>query len=317
MSHRRPLNILFIFADQMHGFAMGCMGHPQVRTPYLDRLASEGVLFENTYSNAPMCTPFRGTLFTGRYPSQTGVRHNESAIPPNERTLAACLNEAGYRTSYVGKWHLGDKGNVWVRPELRAGFVDFLGYQCYNDYLEDVWFFDEDGRRIERAGHRTDVTTDLAIERLERIAGRPFAMFVSYQNPHYPLQPSPAYEGMYEGIAVERRPNAVEIDPYTPTFSPPSPRPPELDPVYRKYGGDLDAYLRQYYAMITQLDANVGRLLAALDRLGLTENTAVIFTSDHGDMQGSHGLRNKGVPWEESTRIPLIIRAPGGRRAPG
>lgn len=311
---RAPLNLLFIFADQMHAFAMGCMGNRQIHTPHLDRLATQGVLFENAYSNAPLCTPFRGTLFTGRYASQTGVRGNEHAIPAGERTLAACLNDAGYRTSYVGKWHLGGKGNVWVEPGLRAGFKDFLGYQCYNDYREGVWFFDEEGRKIERPGHRTDVTTDLAVERLERIADRPFALFVSYQNPHYPLQPSPEYEAMYDGVAIARRPNAVDIDPYTPTFSPPSPKPKEDDPVYRKYGGDLDAYLRCYYAMVSQLDANVGRLLDALERLGVADTTAVIFTSDHGDMQGSHGLKNKGVHWEESTRIPLIIRAPGGRR---
>lgn len=313
MNPRRPLNILFIFADQMHGFAMGCMGDRQIHTPNLDRLAEEGVLFENTYSNAPVCTPFRGTLFTGRYASQTRIKNNESPVPVSERTLAGCLNEVGYRTSYVGKWHLGDKGNVWVKPELRAGFSDFLGYQCYNDFLDGVWFFDEDGSRVERPGHRTDVTTDLAIERLERVAEDRFAMFVSYQTPHYPLQPSPEYEAMYEGVHIERRPNAVDIDPYTPTFSPRSPQPKELDPVYQKYGGSLDTYLRLYYAMITQLDANVGRLLSALDRLGLRESTAVIFTSDHGDMQGSHGLRNKGVHWEESTRIPLIVRAPGGQ----
>ena len=307
-------NIVFLFADQLHAFGLGCMGNPDVLTPNLDRLASEGVVFENTYSNWPVCTPFRGILMTGRYATATGVTGNAHRLPIGLPTLADRLGEAGYRTSYVGKWHLGGKGNEWVPPELRGGFAEFIGYQCYNDYLDQVWFFDEDGQKIVGEGHRTEVTTDLALQRLEGLKrrGEPFALFVSYQNPHYPVQPSPNCEALYRGRSITRRPNTIDVEPYTPTFSPPSPKPPERDPNFQKYGGDLDEYLRLYYAMVTQLDANVGRFLRALDQLGLSEETVVIFTSDHGDMQGSHGKTNKDLPWEESSRIPLIVRAPGG-----
>ncbi|MCC2685521.1 MAG: arylsulfatase, partial [Paenibacillaceae bacterium] len=131
-------NILFLFADQLHAFALGCMGHPQVKTPHLDKLAAQGVLFHNMYSCAPVCTPYRGTLFTGMYASQSGVERNVSALPAGVPTLADRLNEAGYRTSYVGKWHLGGKGNIAVPRELRGGFQDFIGYQCYNEYVQDV-----------------------------------------------------------------------------------------------------------------------------------------------------------------------------------
>jgi len=309
-----PLNILFVFADQMHGFAMGCMGNPEIRTPNLDQLAKEGTLFRNTYSCAPVCTPFRATLFTGRYGSQTGILSNGLPLPKGEPTLADRLNGGGYRTSYVGKWHFGGTGNKWVPPELRGGFTDFIGYQCYNDYVTDVRFFDEEGKETRCSKHRTDATTDIAIQRLEHIAKGRFALFVSYQNPHYPVQPSPEYEAMYEGVKITRRPNCQEIDPYIATASPPAPKPKETDPVYKKYGGNLDKYLQLYYAMVTQLDANIGRLLQAVDRLGLRDNTVVIFTSDHGDMQGSHGLKNKSVFWEESSRIPLIVRVAGGVR---
>jgi arylsulfatase A-like enzyme len=205
---------------------------------------------------------------------------------------------------------LGGKGNIAVPPELRGGFRDFFGYQCYNDFLRDVWFFDEDGKRVVSEQHRTEATTDFAIERLGKVKDDHFAMFVSYQNPHYPVQPSEEYERMYRGAQITRRPNTVDIDPYTGTQSPPSD--PANDPNKKKYGGDLDEYIRLYYAMITQLDDNVGRLLAKLEELGLADNTVVIFTSDHGDMQGSHGLKNKSVFWEESVHVPLIVRAPGG-----
>lgn len=305
-------NILYLFADQMHAFAMGCMGNPDVRTPNLDRLAAEGALFANTYSCFPVCTPYRGVLFTGRYGSQTGVKRNNDALPAGSRTLADCLNDGGYRTSYVGKWHLGTTGNVAVEPGLRGGFREFVGYQCYNDFLRGVWFFDEEGNKTEYHRHRTDVTTDIAIERLRGLKDSRFALFVSYQNPHYPLQPLKPYADLYKGAAVTRRPNAVDIDPYTITLSPPTPN-HEIDPTYLRYGGDLDEYLRLYYAMITQLDDNIGRILSELDELGLADKTVVMFTSDHGDMQGSHGIKNKSVFWEESTRVPFIVRDPQGK----
>lgn len=308
-------NILFLFADQMHAFAMTCMGNPDIHTPNLDRLAAEGMLFRNCYSNAPVCTPFRVALFTGLYGSRTESLVNRALIPPGCETLADSLNGAGYRTSYVGKWHIGDSGNQWIPPELRGGFTEFIGYQCYNDFLNAVEFYDEDGACDDRTGrHRTDATTDISIDRLRKLAARenPFALFVSYQNPHYPEQPSPEYYERYRGKDVGWRPNTQDVEPFTLTHSPKSPRPMETDPLYAVYGGNMREYLRQYYAMVTQMDASIGRLLAELDALGIADETLVVFTSDHGDLQGSHGLKNKSLPWEESTRIPLVVRSPDG-----
>jgi arylsulfatase A-like enzyme len=309
-ANRDGYNILFVFADQMHGFAMGCMGDPNVKTPNLDRLAAAGTLFRNTYSCYPVCTPFRAILMTGRYSHQTGVVENAMSVPLNERTLAASLNDGGYHTSYVGKWHLGGKDNIAVLPQLRAGFTDFIGYQCYNDFLDDVWFFDEKGEKRDCKKHRTDATTDIAIERLKKIKDKKFAMFVSYQNPHYPEQPLKEFEDMYAGLKITCRPNCQDIDPYTRTFSPP--RTADNDPMYKKYNKSLDTYLKLYYGMITQLDYNVGRLMNKLQEFGIADKTVVIFTSDHGDMQGSHGLKNKNVFYEESVRVPLIVKVPGG-----
>jgi arylsulfatase A-like enzyme len=304
-------NILFIFADQMHGFVMGCMGHPDVKTPNLDWLASEGTLFRNAYSQAPVCTPYRCCLFTGRYASQTGVVVNELPIPAGERTFAAAFNDGGYRTSYVGKWHLGGTGNIAVPQDKRGGFTDFIGYECYNDYIDDVMFFDEDGNYTPTTDHRTKETTDIAIERLATIADKKFAMFVSYQNPHYPEQPTLKYEKMYESLTPTRRPNCTTNPTFDPYIAVSAGTHTNTDG-REDYKNDLDQYLRQYYAMITQLDANLGRLFAEVKRLGLWDKTTIIFTSDHGDMQGSHGLKNKSVHWEESTRVPFIVRAPGG-----
>ena len=314
----RP-NVVFVLADQLQAFALGCMGDPEVATPHLDALAARGALFESAYACAPVCTPFRGCLMSGRFACQTGVTGNNAALPEGERHLAESLRAGGCFTSYVGKWHLGDKGNVAVRPELRPGFDAFLGYQCYNDYWRDVVFYDEEGRARRCESHRTEATTDLAVERLRAAAGHaPFALIVSYQNPHYPEQPAPAFDAMYRDRAVTLRPNAdAAVDPYTPTFSPYWREDQENDPANQRYGGDLREYVRCYRAMVSQLDAAVGRLLAEIDRLGIAEETFFVFTSDHGDMQASHGLLNKGTHHEESARIPLIARGPGipaGRR---
>jgi arylsulfatase A-like enzyme len=305
------MNILYIFADQLQAFAIHCMDNHQVKTPHLDRLASEGVLFRNCYTCAPTCTPYRGTLFTGRYSSQTGVAENGDKLPLHINLLADELNNGGYKTGYIGKWHLGGTENTGVTPELRGGFQEFVGYQCYNDYLHEVCFFDEDGVKHNYHQHRTDVTTDIAIERLSRMKDSKFALFISYQNPHYPVQPSDSFYEPYKDLDILRRPNVMEIDPYIPTAS------PKItdrfnDPNYQRYGNNLDEYIRLYYAMITQLDHNVGRIMDHLGNCGLLDNTAIIFTSDHGDMQGSHGLKNKKVFWEESTRVPLIVRMPQG-----
>lgn len=308
------MNILFIFADQMHRYAMRCMGTPDIQTPNLDRLAGEGVLFRNAYSNCPVCTPFRVNLFSGRYASQTGAFKNRDRIPETCKTLADALNEGGFHTSYVGKWHIGGAGNGPILEELRGGFRSFIGYQCYNGFWNNVCFYDEQGVEHRFDRHRTDVTTDLAIDRLQHMAQEPFALFVSYQAPHYPVQPAPEYDELYSGVTIRRRPNCREIDPYVRTWSPPSPWPPDPCPDYQRYGNNLNEYLRLYYALVTQIDAGVGRLLDALDALGRSRDTVVIFTSDHGDMQGSHGLKNKSLPYEESSGIPLIVRVPGGAR---
>jgi arylsulfatase A-like enzyme len=307
------MNLLFIFTDQQQRYALGCMGNPNIDTPNLDRLAEKGVLFRRCYSNDPICGPFRGSLLTGQYTSRCGVVNNEFPLPSGVTTFADAFNSAGYKTSWVGKWHLGGNGNGPIAKDLQGGFQRFIGYQCYNGFYQDVCFYDHEGSEHRFDTHRTDVTTDLAIKELDEISqgDQPFMLMMSYQSPHYPEQPAPEYAEMYKGREIVRRPNCQEIDPFTPTFSPKSPRPIEGDPDFQRYGNNLDEYIRLYNAMCTQIDANVGRLVESLERLGVADSTMIVFTSDHGDMQGSHGLKNKCLPHEESAGIPLIMHVPG------
>jgi len=307
------VNLLFIFTDQQNRYALGCMDNPNVDTPNLDQLAEKGVCFSRCYSNDPVCGPFRGSLLTGQYTSRCGVIDNGFPLPVGVTTFADAFNNAGYNTSWVGKWHLGGNGNEPITEDKRGGFKKFIGYQCYNGFNDNVCFYDEENQEHLFHQHRTEVTTDLAIDQLKGLSksDKPFMLMMSYQAPHYPEQPAMEYAELYKNRKIIRRANCQDVDPFTPTYSPPSPRPFEKDPDYQCYGNNLDEYIRLYNAMCTQIDANIGRLLRELERLGVADDTMIFFTSDHGDMQGSHGLKNKCLPHEESAGIPLIAYVPG------
>ncbi len=311
---QRP-NLLLIMADQMHKYALGAVT-PYVKTPNLDRLAEEGTLFSNAYSNNPVCGPFRGILYSGRYSKDCGVQKNGQALREEEETLPGELARLGYETGFVGKLHLGADGNGPVPEKYRAGHQHFLGYQCYNGFRDQVCFYDEEGNEHRFTEHRTDVTARLGIERLRELAGtgKPFLQTIFFQAPHYPEQPSEAYERLYDGAELPMPEQYREIEPYTPTYSPYSPRPFCLCPDYVRYGGNLPEYLKLYYAMVSQIDANVGLILEELERLGIAGHTAVVFSADHGDMQGSHGMKNKCLPYERSCGIPLIVKLPWCRQ---
>lgn len=301
---RQP-NLLFIFADQLGAHYLGCYGHPQVRTPALDRLAGESVRFSRAYTASPLCTPFRGTLFTGRYPCQTGVVRNQQRIPPGETTLAELFNRGGYLTSYVGKWHLSGppQARRWVPPMERAGFSDFIGWECgHRRHFDHELFEDDPYEPIPMPGHETEGLTRFACERLERHEGsdEPFCMFVSYQAPHPVCAPPEQHGAPYAGTELHYRPTV------------------DFDARFGGYGEmSTDIGLREwteaYFGEITQLDAAVGRVLEKVEELGLRDSTVVVFSSDHGDMGGCHGLFEKAVPYEEATRIPLLVRLPGSQ----
>jgi arylsulfatase A-like enzyme len=301
-------NLLFVFADQLGARWTGPGGSSIVQTPRLDTFVEDGVYCERAYSNAPVCTPYRGMLLTGRYPSQTGIRGNGDALPDDATTIAHALDAGGYHPCYVGKWHIGGAPHEerWIPPDERGGFEDFIGWQSHHvDHMDGRVWADDPDDPIELAGHETDGLTDIAARRLRSLADdadrQPFAMVLSYQAPHPPCTALPEYAAPYEGRDLIDEPSA---DP---------------DAVYDTWDEELDLqeFRRRYYAEITQLDAAFGRLLDLLDETGLAEDTVVVFTSDHGEMNGCHGRFDKGRFYEESVRVPLAVRGPGvdsGRR---
>lgn len=290
-------NIIWIFGDQHRGQTLSTAGDPNVSTPNFDRLAIEGQYFPRAVANNPWCCPFRWMALTGLY-SQHGVYRTPMGIKPGDRTVAHELGDAGYRTHYVGKWHLGGSNKMeFVARELRGGFDTFIGYENNNNQYDCyVHGHDESGELEETRlkGYETDALTDIFIDRLkkESEAGddTPFFAVLSVQPPHDPnLAPA-------EDMA-RHRPAKVELRPNVPPI-------PRIQNLARNR-------LAGYHAQIENLDANLGRILAVLDETGLLHKTYIFFFSDHGDCQGSHGDFNKSSPWEESIRIPFVIG--GGR----
>ncbi|HET8985449.1 MAG TPA: sulfatase [Trueperaceae bacterium] len=311
----RGPNVLWIIADQLRYHALGVNGDPNVTTPAMDRLAEQGVRCTDSYSNYPVCMPFRASLMTGQYAHVNGVMRHGDYLDPSARTVAHEFADAGYRTSYVGKWHLAPESGAamvsqqgwagqdfWVHPRLRGGFQDWYGFNISNNYLETYICSGEkvEPRRLE--GYQTDALTDISIEYLsERAAdgddARPWFHVISYESPHpgWGGQPSEGlypvpekYRSLYDPAGLDLRPNV----------------PPSHEPTARQQ-------LSGYYRLIANLDDNIGRLLAHLDDLELAGTTLVVLLSDHGEMGGSHGMRNKQVPFEESLHVPLMLRWPG------
>jgi len=282
-------NLVFVFADQLRAEATGCAGNEQVRTPNLDRLADEGVYFPNAYTTDPVCSPARASILTGRYPHNHGVVANGVRLPATERSIARHLGESGYETGYVGKWHLdGDERPGYVPPgPRRHGFEHWYGFNCDHGHLDGHPRFDPDGNVTRVDGYQPEIQTGYAIDFVEEHADDPFCLFLSWGPPHTPFDAPGRYSDLYPEEDVEFRPNV----------------PGSETSVVR---GDL----AEYYAMVTSLDDNLGRLLDALERLGLEEETIVCFTSDHGEMLGSLGRYRKGTPFEESIHVPLIVRYP-------
>lgn len=277
---------------------MGHAGDPNVFTPNLDRLAAEGLTMRGAVGGTPLCCPFRGALLSGRYPHNSVPGH-EHALPEGMPTIAAPFNQAGYHTAYFGKWHIdgfhereGRAAFHYIRPERRGGFRQWLGYENNNSQFDcHVHGHGADGAEVPHyrlPGYETDAITDLGLGYLrERQAdGQPFFCVLSVQPPHNPYVASAPWMHRHTPGQVQLRPNVPAI------------------PRIRE---EAQRDLAGYYAMIENLDWNVGRLHEALHELGLLENTHLIFFSDHGDMHGSHGQRLKTNPYEESVRVPCIL----------
>ena len=288
---KRP-NILFILPDQLRAQALGCMGNPDVKTPHIDRLASQGILFRNTFANTPVCCPARAILMTGKYTHKNGMVANDLRLREDEVTIAELLRDAGYRTGFVGKWHLdgGQRMPGFVPPgPRRQGFEFWAANECSHDHFNNQYFRD-DPKPIPLGKFEAEGWTDLAVGFLGAAKNdpRPFFLTIQMGPPHDPYKAPAEYTKLYDPAKLTMRGNWKDAA-----------------------GLPGRKAIAEYYGMITAVDDQVGRMMRTLDELGLAGDTIVLLSSDHGDMLGSQGRRLKRKPWEESTRVPGILRYPG------
>jgi choline-sulfatase len=304
-------NLVFILADDQAKWTVGCYGYPQAKTPNLDKLAASGVRFDSAFVVTPVCSPSRTSFFTGRHGIEFGITdwispaEKPIGLPENAITWPRLLHDAGYKTALIGKWHLG--ANPHQHP-TKQGFDYFYGHigggwSPRNPTLE----VQGESKTIE--GFSVDILTDDAIRWIQENNSNPFAICVHYREPHAPYGPMPPQD---EAVFAN-------LDPEIPDA-------PFLDKEQVKKA------TRQYLAACTAIDRNVGRILEQLDKSKLTDNTIVIYTSDHGYNIGHHTIQHKGNGhwiaggargpkrpnmWDTSLSIPLIIRWPGAMSSPG
>jgi len=291
-------NIVFVFADQMRAHAMGCMGNDQVITPNLDKMAADGLLVTNALSIQPVCTPYRAQLLTGRYGHSTGVIHNDIRLPDSETLISEQMKKAGYATGYIGKWHLSGGRKDPVDAKSRRGWDFWAVRNCSHAHKRPLYWLNDATEPIKGSGWEPEVQTDLAIEFIKKKKSDPFCLCLSFGPPHNPYEAPKKYLDMYQGHTLKNRPNVPPGSAW-------------VKGSMKKNAGDNDTnILRHYYAMVTSLDDCMGRINDALAEAGIADDTIVVFTSDHGDMLGSHGHPLKQLPWEEAINIPFIVRYP-------
>ncbi|WP_020607604.1 sulfatase family protein [Spirosoma spitsbergense] len=288
-------NIVIVMADQWRAQDLGYMGNRQVITPNLNKLATESVNARLCMAEVPVCAPSRASMLTGQHALTHGVFYNDRPLRNEALTLAEVCQQSGYQTGFIGKWHINGglakdfaPGRLAPIPaDRRQGFEYWRGLECTHDYNNSP-YYNEVNTRFVWQQYDAISQTDSAIAYMNRKRDAPFFLLLSWGPPHDPYQTAPKeYRQKYADKSMTLRPNVPAKDTLAASRA-----------------------LRGYYAHINALDDCIGRLQAALKGAELDENTIFIFTSDHGDMLYSHDQTNKQKPWDESIRIPFMLKYP-------
>lgn len=309
VSKKKP-NIVFILADDHRWDYLSVMDHPFIETPNIDSIANEGVLFENAFVTSSLCSPSRASFLTGQYPQQHGVQNNFTVWDNNNVTYFEPLKAAGYATAFIGKWHM--PGGL---PQLRGvdQFISFEHMGGQGAYYGTPYIVN--GKKlklgespvqgVEISGYITDDLTNFANKFIENNQKKPFALYLSHKALHLPMEPDAEAAGRYDNVEVTL---PKEADSWL-AFA---------DGSFKHFLWDpLEEKMKDYAETAVAMDQQIGLVLAKLEDLGLSDNTIVVFAGDNGYMWGEHRLIDKRWSYEESMRIPFIIRYPNGIKNPG
>jgi len=292
-AEERP-NFVFILTDDQRYDAMSCAGHPFAKTPNIDRIANEGARFANAFVTISLCSPSRGCFLTGRYAHSHGVMDNATKFNDTVPTFPLVLQKAGYKTAYIGKWHMdGDDG---PHPGFDR-WVSFKGQGVYDDPVLNI-----DGNNQKTPGYITDLLTDFAVDWLKQKREGPFCLYLAHKAVHGPFKPAARHAKLYSDVKISKPP-AEDM----------SGRPRWIQQRQEVAKMSDEAYaerIRNYYRTLAAVDEGVGRVLKTLEEIGALDNTAIIFCGDNGFFEGEHGMLDKRAAYEESIRIPFVMRYP-------
>lgn len=316
LAAKRP-NVVFILTDDQRADALGCMGHPHLKTPHIDRLAKEGILFKNHFCTTSLCSPSRASILGGLYAHSHGVVNNFTDYPKDLPTFPRQLQSRGYTTAYIGKWHMGEDDD-----SKRPGFDHFVTHRGQGKYF-DTEFRTNDGERKVVPGYYTTVVTDMALDwmKAQEDGEKPFLLMLGHKAPHSFYFPEKKYEKSFDHVRVPYPETAFRLDDKPKWIS------QRLSTWHGIYGPlfdwrkefpdtsaagmlDFEKMVRAYWGTLLSVDDSVGRLYAYLKKIGQLDNTLFIFTSDNGLLEGEHGMVDKRTGHEPSLRIPLVVRYP-------
>ena len=310
-------NVLFILCDDLRPDALGCYGSPHVKTPNIDKLAAEGVRFENSFCTTSLCSPSRASILSGVYAHKHGVTNNFTEYPDSMKSFPGVLQKAGYATAYVGKYHMGENND-----EPRKGFDWFVTHKGQGKYFDTEWNLNGTKREVIK-GYYTTAATDLTLDWLKKqSADKPWCMFLGHKAPHSFYTPEPKYAHTFDHVRVPYPATAFKLDDkpkwmkdrlytwhgiYGPLFEWRKTFPDDKPDAVK----DFENMVHGYWGTILSVDDSVARLRSWLEETKQLDNTIIVFMGDNGLLEGEHGMVDKRTAHEASLRIPIIVRYPG------
>jgi len=306
----KPRNVVFILTDDHRYDAMGFAGHPFLETPHLDSIASQGVHLKNAFVTTSLCSPSRASILTGLYTHKHRVIDNNRLVPPGTIFFPQYLQRAGYNTGFIGKWHMGGH-----HDDPRPGFDYWVSFRGQGNYLSPgpKYTINVNGERAPQKGYITDELTDYAVDWLEtqRNADEPFFLYLSHKAVHSNFTPAKRHQGRYADVKLDLpRGEEGKAENNTPRWVRDQRNSWHgIDFSYHSDKG-LDYLYRRYCESVLAVDDSVGRVMDQLKKMGVYEETLVIYMGDNGFMWGEHGLIDKRVAYEESIRVPMMMQCP-------
>ena len=330
MAAQRKPNLVLFLPDQQRADTIACYGGVNVHAPNLNKLASESVVFERTYVTHPVCTPSRSSLMTGTWPHINGCTRNSVPLDPRFLVFPELMEDKDYRTAYIGKWHLGEEGPVgrgfdeWISTDDHGDYTNFLLSRGFTPDKPKGRFSELAISNLPIELSRPKFLENRACEFIEKYRRDPFMLVVGFVEPHSPYNGPLNNEHPLDEIILDETATLPESENVPLRYrlmrewqQAEAVLDRERLPTQLFFGvtpAEYRSIRQRYLGLVALVDQSIGAILACLERCGLTDNTIVVHTSDHGDSLGAHHLFGKETMFEESTRIPLLIRFPGQRR---